>query len=680
MSISKEAILAKSSSKNILDFYLQPYLNNGTLTKGKNISNPFLSERQKTPSFNIFPDNQNEWRYKDFATGDEGSCFDLVMKLFNLTFSEALQRINTDLCLIPEKSITNGSKYKHAESPSMQYTLIKRPFSFAELKYWEKFGITEEILLKYKLSSILEYTAVSIDGKTYTVKSSSVQYIFAYDNDSWAKIYKPLDKQYRFQHLGIKAQNFIFGLKQLPERGDRIFITGGEKDVMALASRGFYAVSLNSETAALDEKSAAELKQRFRNVIVLYDNDETGLKHSDILAKKHNFNRLVLPEMPDNGKDIADFFSSGTKESFLHLLETSLQISVAENQDFDKVVFNAVELLEMGNTEANYLMQPIIPQKGTAVLAGKPDTGKSQFARQLCIQIALGINDFLGFQLTPKFNHAIYVATEDNINATTYLLNKQIEGLDQKPNVSLRFIFADTMDQEEILEQLDKELAMFPADIVVIDSFGDIFTGKDSNNNMAMRNTVKIFDKISKTHHCLILFVHHINKGAYRQAPSQEHIQGGSGLVQKVRLAIQLSEGDGDIRYLTVVKGNYCPKEYKQKAMQLTFSEETFLFKNTGIMVPISDLGVPLANDPKEEKYQELKDLAEEIFKDKILSYGNFTKLFYELTGKSISTAKRVHQNLKKLDIIVEFNGAYRLASAVSNNEDLEEDPDENQF
>ncbi len=44
----------------------------------------------------------------------------------------------------------------------------------------------------------------------------------------------------------------------------------------------------------------------------------------------------------------------------------------------------------------------------------------------------------------------------------------------------------------------------------------DIFKGGDTNNNMAMRNTVKIFDKIAKNHNCLILFVHHINKGNMR--------------------------------------------------------------------------------------------------------------------------------------------------------------------
>jgi hypothetical protein len=32
--------------------------------------------------------------------------------------------------------------------------------------------------------------------------------------------------------------------------------------------------------------------------------------------------------------------------------------------------------MAMGQVEQQYLMSPILPRKGTAVLAGKPDTGK----------------------------------------------------------------------------------------------------------------------------------------------------------------------------------------------------------------------------------------------------------------------------------------------------------------
>ena len=315
-------------------------------------------------------------------------------------------------------------------------------------------------------------------------------------------------------------------------------------------------------------------------------------------------------------------------------------------------------------------MEPIFPQKGSAVLAGKPDTGKSQFARQLCIQIALGEKTFIDFELNPVHNKSIYVATEDNEDATRFLINKQFGGLGKQAVENLRFIFADTMNQEEIIKNLNEQLTLEPVDLVVIDSFGDIFQGNDSNNNMAMRNTVKTFDKIGKEHNCLVLFVHHINKAAYRVAPGQEHIQGGAGLVQKVRLAIVLSEGEGNIRYFTVVKGNYCPKMYKENSLELNFSEETFLFSNNGKLIPTNELGSQTDSNNKEEKYNELETIAMSIFGNNLVSTGNFVKQFCEITGKSIPTAKRAHANLIKFDLIEKFNGVYRLKEPISSNDE----------
>ena len=100
MNITKENILAKVNSYDILNHYLLPYHNENKLIGGKNISNPFLADKQDTPSFNIFPAmGTGEWRYNDFATDDSGSCFDLVMKLKNLSFPEALAAINEDMNL-----------------------------------------------------------------------------------------------------------------------------------------------------------------------------------------------------------------------------------------------------------------------------------------------------------------------------------------------------------------------------------------------------------------------------------------------------------------------------------------------------------------------------------------------------------------------------------------------------
>ena len=679
MSFSKEDLLAKVTSYDILNHYLQPYHNSGRLLAAKNISNPFQAEKQETPSFNIFPTmGTGEWRYKDFATGDDGSCFDLVMKLFNLSFPEALQKINSDLTLLLDATQEPIKSNRQLAQEVTKFTIKRKPFNHAEKGFWLKFGIDEQTLKRFNVSSLEEFSTTSKIGNPYTTKSSFDKFIFAYENDNWVKLYKPLDeKKYKFQYLGTKEQGFIFGWKQLPENGELLIITGGEKDVMTLAAKGFNAITLNSETATLPKNIVDELKLRFKTILVLYDNDETGLKQSNILAVAHGLHRLVLPTLQNNGKDISDYFANGeTIEKFNNLLLTAIQSPAPVELDVEKSVYNAVELLARGEVEQQYLMQPIFPQKGSAVLAGKPDTGKSQFARQLCIQIALGEKTFIDFELNPIHNKSIYVATEDNEDATRFLINKQFGGLGKQAVENLRFIFADTMNQEEIIKNLNEQLTLEPVDLVVIDSFGDIFQGNDSNNNMAMRNTVKTFDKIGKEHNCLVLFVHHINKAAYRVAPGQEHIQGGAGLVQKVRLAIVLSEGEGNIRYFTVVKGNYCPKMYKENSLELNFSEETFLFSNTGKLIPTNELGTSTETNNKEEKYNELETIAMSIFGNSLVSTGNFVKQFCEITGKSIPTAKRAHANLIKFELIEKFNGVYRLKEPMSVNDDEGEEVD----
>jgi KaiC/GvpD/RAD55 family RecA-like ATPase len=318
-------------------------------------------------------------------------------------------------------------------------------------------------------------------------------------------------------------------------------------------------------------------------------------------------------------------------------------------------------------------LKPIFPQKGTAVLAGKPDTGKSQLARQLCIQVALGEKTFLDFKLSQVHNRAIYVATEDNQEATTFLMSKQFKGLDRDVVENLRFIFAETMEQKEILKKLDSELKLCPADLVVVDSFGDIFLGDDANKNIAMRKTVKSFDEIAKKHNCLILFVHHINKVAYKQSPSQEQIQGGSGLVQKVRLAIILSEGNGNERYFTVVKGNYCPKEIKENSLKLEFSEETFLFTNTGYSKPTSELGSKSNTLRKKERSYEKEETAVLILSDIPMSHTNFIIKYCDITSKSEATAKRNLSELVESGFIEKYQASYRLKGAVDdvNNDEV---------
>jgi hypothetical protein len=65
----------------------------GSVIPGYNISNPFLSHQQKTPSFNVFKAKDGTLIYKDFATGDKGNCISFIQKLRGITIKEAIKYI-----------------------------------------------------------------------------------------------------------------------------------------------------------------------------------------------------------------------------------------------------------------------------------------------------------------------------------------------------------------------------------------------------------------------------------------------------------------------------------------------------------------------------------------------------------------------------------------------------------
>ena len=111
------------------------------------------------------------------------------------------------------------------------------------------------------------------------------------------KVYRPMS-EVRFVYGGHTGDNYCFGLEQLPSKGDLLFLTGGEKDVLTLAAHGFHAICFNSETSVIPAKTVRKLVYRFKHIVLLYDTDKTGLecseKHRAQLAE-YGVKRLVLP-------------------------------------------------------------------------------------------------------------------------------------------------------------------------------------------------------------------------------------------------------------------------------------------------------------------------------------------------------------------------------------------------
>jgi len=103
--------------------------------------------------------------------------------------------------------------------------------------------------------------------------------------------------------------------------GTQIFLVEGEKDADKLISSGLMATCAPETMLWLDDFTAT-LKEA--NVVLLYDNDETGIKRKKLLCEKlhGNVKRLRVVDLPgieyreSHGQDISDWLTLGhtTKE------------------------------------------------------------------------------------------------------------------------------------------------------------------------------------------------------------------------------------------------------------------------------------------------------------------------------------------------------------------------------
>lgn len=255
-------------------------------------------------------------------------------------------------------------------------------------------------------------------------------------------------------------------------------------------------------------------------------------------------------------------------------------------------IVRASDLLTREVKEIPMLFAPVFPRKGVALLAGTSDAGKSMLLRNMAIAVATG-RDFLGWRYRGVHRSCIFVATEDDEDATSYLLGKhEAKYSDAAVDLKgLRFLF----DSENIVSELDKELTLEPADLVIIDAYSDVFDGKEQNNAAQTRTFINKFKALAGKNDCLFLFLHHTGKRTEELAPSKNNFVGSQSLEASVRLGIELRADriHPDLRHFCIVKGNYLGSQYKQSSFVLKM-DENFTFAETGDRVPFEELAMQL--------------------------------------------------------------------------------------
>lgn len=300
--ITKEFILDRVNQESIMQFYTGL-----DVSSKKLMFSPFRSDNHVTCSF--YKSKSGILYLHDFATNEHINCFQVVMKKFNVNYYEALDIVAKDFNLISGNHTNSVTPIIVDSLKETKHCVIQvqiKDYTEKELNWWLDFGISKKLLKKYKIYSLQN---VFIDGElkfSSSEKCPIYGYYFGKDknkNEKW-KIYFPLKTEYRF--LNNLSKKVLQGYHQLPKIGDLLVITKGMKDCITFYSYGISAVAPSSESTFCSDKQIEEFKQRFKHIIVMYDQDKAG-KHNmyKIRSNYPELDYFVIPRYL-KAKDFSD--------------------------------------------------------------------------------------------------------------------------------------------------------------------------------------------------------------------------------------------------------------------------------------------------------------------------------------------------------------------------------------
>jgi len=260
----------------------------------------FSSELRDDPKPSAMISQRGEkLRYIDFGYSEHRfDSISYVQYKFNLGFMDVLKLIDHDFALGLGKG-TVQMKKRFVESRPKQVPKIKtviqikaRPLTRLDMEFWGQYHITKETLSMYHVVPISYFW---INGQRF--KADLLAYAYC-EYGNRIKIYQPLSDRKWFSNVNTHD---IQGLYELPVMGSKVILTSSLKDVMALSESTIHACALQSEMMMPHPKAIKLLQRKFKEVVVLYDNDydkdkNPGQTMALKICEKYNLRNIVIPE------------------------------------------------------------------------------------------------------------------------------------------------------------------------------------------------------------------------------------------------------------------------------------------------------------------------------------------------------------------------------------------------
>ncbi len=289
----------------------------GDDVKIKSLFNP----KERTPSMCLYVDKAGQYKFKDFSTGKGGSAIDFVKEYTGLKFHATCNKIiedYNDFVLHNNggydiKAFKQASKYKVTS-----FTI--RKWTTQDQYFWTQFNIGSKLLEEFHVKPLESY-CMTKDDNDLCIKGLYLYGYFKADGTLY-KIYQPktLDKKF------IKVSDYIQGMHQCT--GEKyLIITSSLKDIMSIKSLklSLDVIAPDSENTIIKDDVMEELEKKYKKIIVLFDNDEAGIKAMQTYKERYPFVEIaVLPMSKDISDSIKDYGAKEVRNRLVPILDKKL--------------------------------------------------------------------------------------------------------------------------------------------------------------------------------------------------------------------------------------------------------------------------------------------------------------------------------------------------------------------
>lgn len=323
-SISVEDILSMVTDFDILFHYF------GHIEFNTAINSPLRKDNHPSFSFYI---SHGKVRYKDYATGDNGGIFDLLMAYWGESYSSVLHRIwrelisspsfsNVDANIIKLRKNCIESAYKPTDT-IMECRI--REWRNYDLDYWSSYGITLE-WLKWADVYPISHKIIIKDGKRWVFGADKYAYAYVERKEGkiTLKIYQPFNKN-GFKWANKHDSSVVSLWTKIPKYGEKVVICSSLKDALCLsANTGIPALSVQGEGYGMSDTAINELKRRYKEQYVAFDGDRPGRDDSRKFHAKTGFKIIDCP-LIGLAKDWSDIYHYYGRETMLKEFSKALE-------------------------------------------------------------------------------------------------------------------------------------------------------------------------------------------------------------------------------------------------------------------------------------------------------------------------------------------------------------------